>query len=297
MKRKNILPPFALATALVTPFRGGSIDFSSLDGIIERQLEARVPALVVCGTTGEPCSLSDDERDSLIVEVLRRVDGRALTIAGTGSNDTSRAVALTSRAASLGCDGALVVTPYYNKATNEGLVAHYRALSDGADIPLIVYNVPSRTGMDIAEGMYKALSEIKNVAAVKEATQSFSGLLRALDECGDEISLYCGNDSYTLASIACGACGVISVASNLVPEAMMSLVTASLSGDMESARETDRSLHGLFNALSCDVNPSPIKYAMSLFGLCGAEVRLPLTVPDGAKRERIARECRRLRHS
>ena len=254
-----------IATALVTPFNiGGHIDFDVFGRLIDRQIAAGVSALVICGTTGEASTLSDSEKLKCIEFALLKADGRLPIIAGTGCNCTSRSVALSREASRLGCDGLLIVTPYYNKASPEGLVRHYTAIADAVNTPVILYNVPSRTGVDIPSDVYVRLSRHENIAAVKEASGSLSKAKTILKVCGGELKVYSGNDDLIYDMLEIGAAGAISVVSNIVPAETSKLCEDFFSGNIPEAKACQKSLDSLISALFCEVNPIPVKYAMEL---------------------------------
>jgi len=267
--------------ALATPFRSGEIDFEAFERLIDRQLEAGTDALVVCGTTGEPPTIRREEREWLIECALRRVGGRIPVVAGVGSNDTRAAVRLARQAREAGVDALLAVTPYYNKTTQAGLEAHFTAIADAVDIPLILYNVPARTGLNLLPETAAALARHPNVCGVKEASGSISQVAELARLCGDRIALYAGNDDQILPVLALGGQGVISTAANVCPALIRRLCASFFAGDIGDARDLQLRLNPLFTALSAEVNPIPLKAALSMLGLCADEVRLPL-VPAGA---------------
>lgn len=271
-----------LCTALVTPFRNGGVDYGMLEKLIERQIEAGVEAIVLAGTTGESPTLTTEEKLAIFrlgVDIAR---GRCKIIAGTGSNSTAKAVSLSAAAAETGVDGLLVVTPYYNKTTQSGLVRHYAAIAEAAQLPIIAYNVPSRTGMDIRVETCRELARMDYIAGVKEASGDISKAARIITECGDELPLYSGNDDQTVPILSLGGAGVISVASNVVPMRMQAMVTAARAGDYRTASTLQRTLLPLMELLFCQVNPIPVKAAMKLIGFDCGDCRLPL---DGVTNE------------
>ena len=261
-----------LCTALVTPFLDGKVNFPMLEVLLRRQLEAGVEAIVLAGTTGESPTLTTEEKLEIFRLGVMTADGRCKIIAGTGSNCTANAVDLSRKAADTGVDGLLVVTPYYNKTTQPGLVKHYAAICEAANIPVIAYNVPSRTGMGIDVSTCRELAKLENLAGIKEASGDLSKAARMMEY----LPIWSGNDDQTVATMALGGCGVISVASNVVPEQMNAMVQAALVGDYPLAAALQRRLLPLMDALFCQVNPIPVKAAMELIGLdCGA-CRMPL---------------------
>ena len=265
------------ATALVTPFRDGSPDFEALGRLIERQIEAGIDALVVTGTTGEAATLSDRERRDVLRFSAATVKGRVPLIAGTGSPSTHTAVRLSCEAAAAGADGLLVVTPYYNKPTPPGLVAHYREIARAAEKPVLVYHVPSRTGTHLSPEDYAALAAIPGIAGIKEAGAPTADVARTLSLLSRRIPLYAGNDAETLSHMAMGAEGVVSVVSNLFPREVAELCRLLDGGKWEEGRRLFFRLLPFATLLFSESNPIPVKAALSLMGLCSAEVRLPLT--------------------
>ena len=278
------------ATALITPFRGGEMDKDAFIRLLQRQIEGGVDALVVAGTTGESPTLTDDEKKWLFTTAVETVatSGRRIpVIAGTGSNNTRRAVELSRIAENCGCDGLLVVTPYYNKASEAGLMAHYEAIAGATSLPLIPYHVPSRTGCKMSPAACKKLASVPHVAGLKDATGDLSFTARVASLCGDSLPLYSGNDDLTLPILSLGGAGVISVVSNLCPEAMTRLCRLWQEGKTGDATALQLALVPLCDALFCEVNPIPVKAAMEMLGLCTAEVRLPLSPADEGVRRRV----------
>ncbi len=275
------------ATALVTPFRGGKVDLPAFRALVARQLDAGVDALVVCATTGEAPTLQKEERNALIAVCVELATHRVPVIAGTGSNDTAHAVALSQEAEALGADGVLVVTPYYNKATQAGLVAHYTAIADAVSLPVILYNVPSRTGVSCTAETYAALARSRNIAGVKEASGSCALIQETRVRCGDAFSVWSGNDEDTTALMALGGAGVISTAANLIPGDMRELTHLALSGSLHKAGVLQLRMAELVHALFCEVNPIPVKTALSRLGLCAAEFRLPLCPMGEENKKRL----------
>ena len=275
------------AAALPTPMRGGEIDFEAFERLIDRQIDGGTAALVVCGTTGEPASLSAKEREWLIECALRRSAGRVPVIVGAGSNDTRAAAALVRQACAAGADGALCVTPYYNKTTQAGLVAHFTALADAADIPLILYNVPSRTGVNLLPETAAALARHPNIRGVKEASGDIAQVAALTRLCGDALAVYAGNDEMTLPVLSLGGQGVISVAANVCPARVAELCARFFEGDVAAARAIQLRLLPLIEALFHEVNPIPVKAALSLMGLCRDEARLPLVPASAETRSKL----------
>ena len=265
------------ATALVTPFKNGATDYGSMEKIIEYQINEGTDALVVCGTTGEVSTLTRSEREELIRFTVRKCNGRIPVIAGTGGNNTEKAAEMSVIAKNAGADGILSVAPYYNKGTRSGIITHYRKIAEACGLPVIVYNVPSRTGVNLTPEMYRELSEIPNICAIKEAGGNASSWLSTVRKCGDAMALYSGNDSETLQMMSLGAVGVISVASNIIPKRISDMCHQRLTGEEGKALSTFLECADLFDVLFHEVNPVPIKYAMSKMGFCENELRLPLT--------------------
>lgn len=284
--KKNKKPIFiGAATALITPFSGGEVDYASLERLIEFQIGEGIDALLINGTTGESATLSEQEKREMIAFTVRRVNKRVPVIAGTGSNSTKKAVRLSEFASDVGADAVLAVTPYYNKASADGLLAHYRAIAQSIDVPLIVYNVPSRTGVDIPLAVYEELACAEGIAAVKEASGSISAVSGIIERCAGELDVYSGNDDMILPSLSLGALGVISVLSNFMPRAVAELCRSFFDGRLKEARDMQLRMLPLIRALFCEVNPIPIKALMAHYGYCKEEYRLPLTPLDKKKRD------------
>ena len=264
-------------TALITPFYDDRVDFEALGRLIDMQLQGGADALVVCGTTGEPATLTQEEKDSILEFALKRVGGRIPVIAGTGTNCTKITAAQSLRAQGLGADALLVVTPYYNKATQQGLLAHFTAAADAVQIPVILYNVPSRTGVNLLPETAARLMEHENIAGIKEASGDLSQAAELARLCADSAALYAGNDDQALPFLSLGAQGVISVVSNAAPGLMRRLVSSWFEGDTEACRAVQLSLLPLIKLLFSEVNPIPVKAALEIMGICRADVRLPLT--------------------
>lgn len=272
-----------VCTALVTPFEGDSINYHMLEALLERQISAGVSAIVLSGTTGESPTLTKQEKLELFQRGREILKDRALLIAGTGSNCTSQAVDLSMEAEDLGADALLVVTPYYNRATPEGLIAHYTAIADRVHIPVLIYNVPSRTGVDVPVSVYRQLSQHPNICGVKEASGNLAKIARIRNECGQDFGIWSGNDDTAVATMALGGSGVISVLSNLYPKTTVKMASSALSGDFKTAAALQCRLMPLIDALFSAVNPIPIKAALSMLGLEVGPCRLPLTGLDREK--------------
>lgn len=281
-------------TALVTPFLNQQVNYPMAEQLLRRQMDAHIPAVVLAGTTGESATLSDEEKLELFRRGVRLSGGACKIIAGTGSNHTAHAVELSKAAEACGVHALLVVSPYYNKATPSGLVAHYRAIAEAVSLPIIVYNVPSRTGVDIPVSVYKALSGIPNIVGVKEASTDITKISRIRLACGNSFSVWCGNDDQAAAAIALGARGVISVLSNVLPEQTQALALAALAGDFDTAGELQSTLLPLTDLLFCEVNPIPVKAALRCMGLDVGGCRLPLTELSPAHQTAMERYFRQL---
>lgn len=267
-----------VATALVTPFKYGEVDFSSLDKLLSTQLDNGINALVVNGTTGEPATMSHTERVQVIKFVISRVGHQIPVIVGAGSNCTATAVEYAKEAESLGADAILSVTPYYNKCTQNGLIEHFKTIADNVNIPVILYNVPGRTGVNILSDTIARLAGYENIVAVKEASGNVEQAIEAARLSEGKIDIYSGDDGLTLPIMtAAGGKGVISVASNVIPREMVALTQAIADGKIEEARRIQFEIAPLVKALFAEVNPIPAKYALSLLGICHNELRLPLT--------------------
>ena len=273
--------------ALVTPMTPSGIDFPALERLIEWHIASGTDALVVCATSGEGATLTYAERVEIIDRTVRQVNGRIPVIVGTGSNNTASAVILAREACDAGADGVLVVTPYYNKATQRGLVRHFTAVADAIDRPLIVYNVPSRTGVSCTAETYAALARHPNIVGVKEASGDFALLQDTRNLCGDDFVIWSGNDEDTAAICMLGGAGVISVAANIVPRELHELTALCFADRLLEAGRAQLRLSPLIRALFCEVNPIPVKTAMARMGLCGDLLRLPLCEMGEKNRERL----------
>ena len=274
--------------ALVTPFTSGGVDYPALKKLLDFQLDRGTDAVIVCGTTGEAATMSYAERMAVIEAVVRRVDGRVPVIAGSGANCTETAIALSRDAVSAGADGLLVVTPFYNKATQRGLVRHYTAVADAAEKPVILYNVPSRTGVKCTAETYAALAQHPNILGVKEAGGDLALIQKTRELCPEDFCIWSGNDDETAPIMLLGGKGVISVAANVAPDRMHDLTRACLEGDFVSAGRMQLELRALCEALFWEVNPIPVKTALALMGMCEEVFRLPLCEMEPENRERLA---------
>ncbi len=275
------------AVAIITPFNRETVDLLALGRLLELQIAGHTDAIVVCGTTGEAATMSYVERMRTIEFTVRQVDGRVPVIAGTGANNTETAITLSKDAALAGVDALLVVTPFYNKATQGGLLRHYTTIADAVDRPMILCNVPSRTGVCVGAETYAALAQHPNIAGVKEASGDFSLIQETLLRCPEDFTLWSGNDEDTAAICMLGGKGVISVAANLVPQAMHDLAAACLRNDCRLAGQLQLQLYPLIKALFCEVNPIPVKTALAMMGLCEERLRLPLCEMTAAHRRRL----------
>ena len=264
------------SVAIVTPFRDGEIYYEKFRQLLELQIVSGTSAITVCGTTGESATLSEKEHIALVDFCVQNVGGRAKVIAGSGSNNTETALRFARQAEHAGADAILAVTPYYNKTTQAGLIRYYFDLADSISIPVIAYNVPSRTGMTILPETYKALAEHPNMNGVKEASGNISVITEVLAECGSNFHVWSGNDSDIVPLMALGAKGVISTAANIIPEAISAICELCLVGDFEIARSIQLAYSGLIRTLFLEVNPIPVKTAMNLIGLDVGELRSPL---------------------
>lgn len=269
-------------TALVTPFLNGEVNYPMLERLISRQLEAGIHAIVVCGTTGESATLADDEKLEIISKAKEYVKNDCMIIAGTGSNDTVHAALLSEAAEQAGADALLIVSPYYNKATAEGLYQHFCAVAQAVEIPIILYNVPPRTGVDIPVAVYKQLALIPNIAGVKEATESLAKILAIRAQCPESFCIWSGCDELTVPTLSLGGKGVISVLSNLYPGLTQAMIRAGLDGDFDTASDLQIRFAPIIRALFSQVNPIPVKAAMKLLGYDCGDCRLPLTAPSEA---------------
>jgi len=275
-------------TALVTPFRDGELDEPALRALVDRQIEAGIDGLVPCGSTGESATLSHAEHRRVMEIVVRATHGRVPVLAGTGSNNTREAIELTLYAKEAGADGALLISPYYIKPTQEGIYLHYAEIAKRTAFPLVPYNIPGRTASNLLPSTVARLADLEQIVAIKEACGDLGQISDVIDRCPDDFSVLSGDDALTLPVLAVGGKGVISVASNVAPSEMVSLVRSFRAGDAETARRCHRRLLPLFDALFAETNPIPVKAALHLMGAIGPEIRLPLTPLTEPNRERLA---------
>jgi len=275
--------------AIVTPMcADGSVNYAVLGEMIEMQIANGTDAIIICGTTGESSTLTDEEHRECIRYTIERVANRVPVIAGTGSNDTAYAIELSRDAQEMGADALLVVTPYYNKTSQRGLIAHYTAIADAVDIPMILYNVPSRTGVNISVDTYKVLGQHKNIAAAKEASGNISTIAKLIAECGDLLDVYSGNDDQIVPIMALGGKGVISVLSNVLPKQTHEIAKLCLDNDCAAAAKLAAQYLELANSLFIDVNPIPVKEALNMMGIAAGPCRLPLLEMEQAKKDQLA---------
>ena len=282
-------------TALATPFRDGEVDAPALRDLIEWQIQSGIDGLVPCGSTGESATLTHAEHDSVIKLTIEQVRKRVPVIAGTGSNSTAEAIRLTAAAREMGADGALLLSPYYNKPTQDGIFRHYKTIAATVDLPLFVYNIPGRTASNILPETIARLAEIKNIVGIKEASGSMDQSSDIVKMCGDRITILSGDDALTLPLIAIGAKGVISTCSNVVPREMHDLAGAALAGDFAKAREIHYRLLPLMRALFVETNPIPVKQALAFMGKCANELRMPLVPMTAGPAERLRIAMKELR--
>jgi 4-hydroxy-tetrahydrodipicolinate synthase len=275
--------------AIVTPFKNGKVDEKALGDLIDWQIAQGTHGIVPCGTTGESATLTHEEHERVVAFTVEAVRRRVPVIAGTGSNSTDEAIALTRHAKKVKADGALLITPYYNKPTQEGLYRHYKAVAEAVDIPLVLYNIPGRTSVNMLPPTVARLSSIKNIVAIKEGSGSLQQISDIIQTCGERITVLSGDDTLTLPMMALGAKGVITVAANIVPKDMARMVEAASAGDLAEARKLHYRMAPLFAALFVETNPIPVKEALGMMGKCSAELRLPLCPMATDAREKLSR--------
>ena len=275
------------ATAIVTPFKNGAIDYTAFAKILEDQIAKSIDAIVVAGTTGEAATLTHEEHCDCIRFAVETVAGRVPVIAGTGSNDTAYGIELSKYACEVGADALLLVTPYYNKATPKGLIKNFLETAEATDKPIILYNVPSRTGCNISLPVYRELAKHERIVAVKEASGNISAIAELIAECGDSFDVYSGNDDQIVPIMSLGGKGVISVLSNILPEETHMLTKLCLDGNFSGAAALQLKYLKLINALFCEVNPVPVKTAMAELGFCDVDMRLPLCEMEDANKAKL----------
>jgi len=276
--------------AIVTPFNDNGVDFNKLGELLDWHVENGTDAIIICGTTGEAPTMSDDEKKAAYKFTVDKIAGRIPVIAGTGSNDTHHTIELSKYAEAVGCNGVLCVTPYYNKTTQKGLIAHYTAIADSINIPVIIYNVPGRTGINTNADTLKALASHKNIDGVKEASGNISQVVEIGMFCDDNFCMYSGNDDQVVPLLSVGGIGVISVVANIAPKIMHDMVDSFLKGDVKTAMKLQLDIKKLNDALFCEVNPIPIKTAMNLLGMNVGKLRLPLVDMSEGNLNRLKNE-------
>ena len=280
--------------ALITPFKNGEVDYEALGNLIEFHIQNKTDAILVCGTTGESPTLTFEEHEKVIEFAVKKAAGRIKVIAGTGGNATHEAVYLTSHAKQVGADGALVVVPYYNKPTQRGLYEHFKTVAKEVDIPIIIYNIPSRSCVEISvDTMYQLAKECENIVASKESTPNMDRISEIVKKLGASFHVLSGDDSLTLPMMALGAKGVISVANNIMPREVKELVDSALEGNFEKARQMHYYLYDLFKVLFIETNPIPVKTACWMLGMCEKEFRLPLTEMSPENEQKLRETLRR----
>ncbi|MCE5342876.1 MAG: 4-hydroxy-tetrahydrodipicolinate synthase [Eubacteriales bacterium] len=278
------------AVALVTPFKNGRVDTAAIERLVERQLAGGIAAIVACGTTGEPSTMTADERELTVRTVFKAVGGRVPVIAGTGTNCTQEVIDTARRYEDLGCVAQLVVTPYYNKTSQEGLYRHFMTIAENTNLPVMIYNVPSRTTIDIDPDVLARLADCEQIVALKESSYNLPLMMEKFRRVGDRLAIYSGNDDTAIPLMGLGAKGVVSVVANVLPETMSLMMRRSMTGEHEAALAIQLSLMPLIRALFVEVNPIPCKAAMEMMGLCDGEVRLPL-VPMGEENRAKLRQA------
>jgi 4-hydroxy-tetrahydrodipicolinate synthase len=281
--------------AIITPFRNGKVDERAFEDLIEWQIANGTNGVVPCGTTGESATLSHDEHHRVVKLAVEVVRGRVPVIAGTGSNSTDEAISLTRHARDAGADGALLITPYYNKPTQEGLYRHYKAVAEAVEIPQVLYNIPARTGVNMLPATIARLAVMKNIVGIKEGSGSVQQASEIAQTCGDRLTVLAGDDALTLPMMAVGGKGVITVTANVMPKEMAQLVAAFAAGRIDEARRIHFALSPLFAALFYETNPIPVKEALGMMGKIDPELRLPLCAMGPDNRNQLARVLKELR--
>lgn len=280
--------------ALVTPFNNAGVDFVQLENLLNWHIQSGTDAIIVCGTTGEPSTMTEDEKKSVIKFAVEKVAKRIPVIAGTGGNNTSEAIEMSRFAQSCGVDGLLVVTPYYNKTTQKGLVTHYTAIADAVNIPIILYNVPGRTGLNMLPSTVAELKKHPNIQAIKEASGDISQIAEIARLCDENFVLYSGNDDQIVPVLSLGGMGVISVVANILPEMTHNMVISFLEGGVKASRDLQLDLLGLVNSLFIETNPVPVKTALNLMGLKAGELRLPLVEMEDKNKAILMEEMEKM---
>ena len=282
-------------TAIATPFTEDGINYEEFGKLIENQIENSVDAIIVCGTTGESATMSEEEKKEVIKYSINKINKRTKVIIGTGCNNTKKAIEMSKFAEEAGADALLVVTPYYNKATQAGLVAHYKAIAESVNIPIIMYSVPSRTGVNILPETCLELSKIDNIVAIKEASGNISQVAKIASLCGDNLDIYSGNDDQIVPILSLGGKGVISVLSNIMPKYTHDMVYEYLNGNLEKATKMQLEVIELIDMLFCEVNPIPVKYALNVMGYNFGVPRLPLTELSKPNQEKMVKVLKKVK--
>ena len=283
-----------MATAIITPMTPAGIDYDALGKLIDFQIDSGINAIVVMGTTGENATIEPADQKAVIAYTVKRVAGRVPVIAGTGTNNTDHVLSATRAACEVGADAVLVVTPYYNKATQNGLIKHFTMVADASTVPVILYNVPGRTGCNLLPDTVAELAKHPNIVGIKEASGNMSQVVELFAKCGDLIDIYSGEDALTVPMMSMGGKGTISVLSNVIPAQSVAMTDAALAGDFATAAKLQCKFLPLINALFCEVNPIPAKAAVAALGIGEEYLRLPLTPMEDANRERLYNEMRKL---
>lgn len=282
-------------TAIATPFTEDGINYEEFGNLIENQIENSVDAIIVCGTTGESATMLEEEKKEVIKYSINKINKRTKVIIGTGCNNTKKAIEMSKFAEEAGADALLVVTPYYNKATQAGLVAHYKAIAESVNIPIIMYSVPSRTGVNILPETCLELSKIDNIVAIKEASGNISQVAKIASLCGDNLDIYSGNDDQIVPILSLGGKGVISVLSNIMPKYTHDMVYEYLNGNLEKATKMQLEVIELIDMLFCEVNPIPVKYALNVMGYNFGVPRLPLTELSKTNQEKMVKVLKKVK--
>lgn len=282
-------------TAIATPFTDNGINYQAFETLVEDQIKNDIDAIIVCGTTGEAATMSKNEKKYLIKYSIDKIDKRTKVIIGTGSNDTMKAIEMSKYAEKAGADALLIVTPYYNKATQKGLVAHYKAIANSVNIPIIVYSIPSRTGVSILPETCLELSKIDNIVGIKEASGNISQIAKIASLCGDNFDIYSGNDDQIIPILSLGGKGVISVLSNIMPKYTHDMVYNYLNGKIKEATKMQLEVIELIDMLFCEVNPIPVKYALNLMGYNYGTPRLPLTELSDSNKYKMVKTLKKYR--
>ena len=280
-------------TAIITPFTENGINFDELGKLIEFQISEKVDAIIVCGTTGESSTMTDTEKRETIKYAIEKINKRVPVIAGTGGNNTAHSIELSKYAQEVGADGVLLVTPYYNKTTQAGLIAHYKKITENITIPIVLYNVPSRTGLNISPQTAKELSRIENIVAIKEASGDISQIAEIAHLCGNNLNIYSGNDDQIVPILSLGGIGVISVLSNIMPKDTHNIVHYFLEGNIEKSKEVQLNLLPLIKSLFSEVNPIPVKEALNIMGFTAGNPRLPLIPLSKKNKELLTSELKK----